>query len=61
LKRTTTKRRSRDEAHYLEAPDFHIDPRNAYRQAMEWGFIDVFRKLHPERVQYTYWNYFRNA
>lgn len=42
-------------------PDFHIDARNAYKQAVAWGFIDVFRKLHPERVQYTYWDYFRNA
>ena len=22
---------------------------------------DVFRKLHPDRIQYTYWDYFRNA
>jgi exodeoxyribonuclease-3 len=42
-------------------PDFHIDAREAYRHAVSWGFIDVFRKLHPERVQYTYWDYFRNA
>ena len=42
-------------------PDFHIDARNAYKQAVEWGFTDVFRKLHPDRVQYTYWDYFRNA
>lgn len=41
--------------------DFHIDARNAYKQTISWGFIDVFRKLHPERVQYTYWDYFRNA
>jgi exodeoxyribonuclease-3 len=41
--------------------DFHIDARNAYKEAASWGFIDVFRKLHPERVQYTYWDYFRNA
>ncbi len=41
--------------------DFHIDARNAYRSALEWGFVDVFRMLHPERVQYTYWDYFRNA
>src|SRR5690242_16707603 len=26
--------------------DFHIDARNAYRQAAGWGFVDVFRKLH---------------
>ena len=41
--------------------DFHIDARNAYKQALNWGWTDVFRKLHPERVQYTYWDYFRNA
>ncbi|MDQ6676689.1 MAG: exodeoxyribonuclease III [Acidobacteriota bacterium] len=41
--------------------DFHIDARNAFRQTAEWGFTDVFRKLHPTRVQYTYWDYFRNA
>jgi exodeoxyribonuclease-3 len=42
-------------------PDFHIDARTAYKRVVEWGFTDVFRKLHPERVQYTYWDYFRNA
>jgi exodeoxyribonuclease-3 len=41
--------------------DFHIDARLAYKEAVSWGFIDVFRKLHPERVQYTYWDYFRDA
>jgi exodeoxyribonuclease-3 len=42
-------------------PDFHIDARNAYKQAVAWGFVDVFRMLHPDRVQYTYWDYYRNA
>lgn len=41
--------------------DFHIDTRNAYKDALAWGFTDVFRLLHPDRVQYTYWDYFRNA
>ncbi|MGE5648092.1 MAG: exodeoxyribonuclease III [Acidobacteriota bacterium] len=41
--------------------DFHIDARNAYKEAVAWGFTDVFRKLYPDRVQYTYWDYFRNA
>jgi exodeoxyribonuclease-3 len=41
--------------------DFHIDARNAYKETASWGFIDVFRKLHPDRIQYTYWDYFRNA
>jgi exodeoxyribonuclease III len=41
--------------------DFHIDARSAYKEVVAWGFIDVFRKLHPDVVQYTYWDYFRNA
>jgi exodeoxyribonuclease-3 len=28
--------------------DFHIDARNAYKQTVAWGFVDVFRKLHPD-------------
>ncbi len=42
-------------------PDFHIDAREAYKYAVSWGWTDVFRKLYPDRVQYTYWDYFRNA
>ncbi len=41
--------------------DFHIDARNAYKDAVAWGFVDVFRNLYPDLVQYTYWDYFRNA
>jgi exodeoxyribonuclease III len=41
--------------------DFHIDARNAYKEVAAWGFVDTFRALYPERVQYTYWDYFRNA
>ncbi len=41
--------------------DFHIDARNAYKQTAAWGFVDVFRKLYPDTLQYTYWDYFRNA
>lgn len=45
----------------VNEPDFHIDAREAYKLAVAWGFVDVFRKLHPEQVQYTYWDYFRKA
>jgi exodeoxyribonuclease III len=41
--------------------DFHIDARNAYKDTVSWGFVDVFRALHPDVVQYTYWDYFRGA
>jgi exodeoxyribonuclease-3 len=47
--------------HRLNDVDFHIDARTAYKEAIAWGFVDVFRRLHPDRVQYTYWDYFRNA
>ena len=42
-------------------PDFHVDARNAYKNVVSWGWGDVFRQLHPERIQYAYWDYFRNA
>jgi exodeoxyribonuclease-3 len=42
-------------------PDFHIDARNAFKDTVAWGFHDLFRERYPERVQYTYWDYFRNA
>src|ERR1035438_5769795 len=31
--------------HRVNDPDFHVDARDAYRYAVAWGFIDVFRKL----------------
>jgi len=42
-------------------PDFHIEARNAFKEVAAFGWIDLFRRLHPDRVQYTYWDYFRNA
>ncbi|MFL6414135.1 MAG: exodeoxyribonuclease III [Bryobacteraceae bacterium] len=41
--------------------DFHIDARNAFLEVVRWGLTDTFRRLHPDRIQYTYWDYFRNA
>lgn len=38
---------------------FHEDVRRAYKETRAWGFVDVFRKLYPERVQYTFWDYLR--
>ena len=47
--------------HRVNDVDFHIDARNAYKAARDVAFTDVFRMHHPDRVQYTYWDYFRNA
>ena len=41
-------------------PDFHPEARAAYKETASWGFIDVFRHLHPTKVQYTYWDFFRD-
>ena len=38
--------------------DFHPQARAALERVREWGFVDVFRLLHPgEEGQYTYWDY----
>ncbi len=29
----------------------------ALEEVMKWGFNDVFRRLHPEPEQYTFWDY----
>lgn len=36
---------------------YHQDAREAYQKAMSWGFEDVFRRLYPDRQQYTFWDY----
>jgi exodeoxyribonuclease-3 len=38
---------------------FHEDVRLAYRETMAWGFVDVFRRLYPEKQQFTFWDYLR--
>jgi exodeoxyribonuclease-3 len=49
-----------DPVHLVRDPDFHPDARRAYEETLSWGFIDVFRRLHPTKVQYTYWDFFRD-
>jgi exodeoxyribonuclease-3 len=44
-------------------PDFHVDVQQALEKVREWGFVDIFRKHHPnEPEQFTYFDYrMRNA
>jgi exodeoxyribonuclease-3 len=42
---------------HLDHVCFHEDVKKAYRDTVSWGFIDVFRKLYPDRQQYTFWDY----
>ena len=36
---------------------FHVDVRAAFADAVGWGFVDVFRKYHPEPGQYTFFDF----
>ncbi len=38
--------------------DFHPDAREALEDTRQWGFVDVFRRCHPDEPQhYTFWDY----
>lgn len=45
----------------LNDPCFHIDARKEYKKTVEGRFIDVYRMKYPKKVQYTFWDFFRNA
>lgn len=36
---------------------YHVDVRNAFADVLAWGFVDVFRKHHPEPGQYSFFDY----
>jgi exodeoxyribonuclease-3 len=38
---------------------FHQSVRNAYKDAVSWGFVDVFRHLYPDKQLFTFWDYLR--
>ena len=41
---------------------FHKAVRDVFTKTKAWGFVDIFRKYHPEPGQYTYFDYrTRNA
>ncbi len=47
-----------DPAGHANHVDFHPDAKAALERVRNWGFIDVFRKHHPnEPNQYTYFDY----
>jgi exodeoxyribonuclease III len=47
------------EKKHLRHVCFHESVREAYRNTAEWGFIDAFRYLYPDRQQFTFWDYLR--
>jgi len=46
---------------HLKHPCFHADAKNAYAATIELGWVDVFRAKYPDRVQYTFWDFFMNS
>ncbi len=40
---------------------FTIEERNKFTKLLDSGFADVFRRLYPERIEYTWWSYLFNA
>lgn len=46
---------------HVNDPDFHIDARREYKKTVAGRFIDVYRMKYPKKVQYTFWDFFRNA
>lgn len=44
---------------HLKHVCFHESVRNAYKDTISWGFIDVFRYLYPNKQQFTFWDYLR--
>ena len=39
------------------AQEFHIQERNCLRDIKKCGLDDVFRKIHPDKQQFTWWDY----
>lgn len=35
--------------------------RQALRRLLDWGLVDLFRRLHPDEKQYSWWDYRMNA
>ena len=40
---------------------FRPETRAAFKKLVEQGWTDAIRKLYPDKVIYTFWDYFRNA
>ena len=40
---------------------FRPETRSAFNKLLEQGWTDAIRKLYPQEIIYTFWDYFRNA
>ena len=46
---------------WLDDALFKPESRSAFKKLLSQGWTDAVRKLYPDEVIYTYWDYFRNA
>ena len=46
---------------YLTDAVFMPESREAYKLLVDQGWTDAIRKLHPDEIIFTYWDYFRNS
>ena len=40
---------------------FLPEEREWVQKFLDHGFVDIYRRLYPERIQYTWWTYISNA
>ena len=40
---------------------FTDQEREAFQKLLGCGFVDAYRYLHPDKVEYSWWSYMRNA
>lgn len=40
---------------------FTDQERGRFARLLDLGFVDTFRYLHPDKVEYSWWSYMRNA
>ena len=45
----------------LRSAGFTIEEREKFTKLLDSGFIDTFRKLYPDKIQYTWWSYLFHA
>lgn len=46
---------------WLDDALFRPETRQAFKELVAQGWTDAIRKLYPDEVIYTFWDYFRNA
>lgn len=52
---------ARAKENYNKAAGYTQREIDGFTKLLEAGFVDTFRRLYPETIKYTYWNYLFNA